>query len=98
MNARVVNKRVEPWDVYIGRGSPFGCPFEIGKDGDRDEVISLFRDHFAYKIAREAGFREQVIALDGKRLGCFCKPHACHGDVIKEYIENVLNPSMHGDV
>jgi hypothetical protein len=27
------------------------------------------------------------MALKGKRLGCFCKPLACHGDVIKEYIE-----------
>lgn len=23
-------------------------------------------------------------------LGCFCKPKACHGDVIKEYIDTVV--------
>lgn len=90
MNTIVVNKRVETWDIYIGRGSPFGNPFEIGKDGNRDEVIEQFRDYFAYKIAHHEGFRDQVMALAGKRLGCFCKPAACHGDVIKEYIDNEL--------
>lgn len=24
--------------------------------------------------------------LIGKRLGCFCKPHACHGDIIANYL------------
>jgi hypothetical protein len=25
--------------------------------------------------------------LKDKRLGCFCKPKACHGDVLKKYAE-----------
>ena len=28
--------------VYVGRGSPWGNPFVIGKDGDRDDVCDLF--------------------------------------------------------
>lgn len=28
--------------VYIGRGSPWGNPFIIGKDGTRDEVIAKY--------------------------------------------------------
>jgi hypothetical protein len=23
-----------------------------------------------------------LLELDGKRLGCFCKPKLCHGDII----------------
>jgi hypothetical protein len=25
--------------------------------------------------------------LEGKTLGCFCKPLACHGDVLKDLVE-----------
>ncbi len=42
----------------------------------------------------ERGFlkfsKEDVLALKGKTLGCHCKPAACHGDVIAEYL-NVLD-------
>ena len=30
-------------DVYIGRGSKWGNPYVIGKDGNRDEVIEKYR-------------------------------------------------------
>ena len=30
-------------DVYIGRGSKWGNPFVIGRDGDRDLVIKKFK-------------------------------------------------------
>lgn len=35
----VVNKYKEEYDIYIGRGSRWGNPFVIGKDGTREEVI-----------------------------------------------------------
>lgn len=31
----VVNLHESEYDVYIGRGSPWGNPWRIGKDGDR---------------------------------------------------------------
>ena len=31
--------------------------------------------------------KEQLVSLKDKRLGCFCKPLACHGDVIKEAVK-----------
>jgi hypothetical protein len=33
-------------------------------------------------------FFTRVLDLYGKRLGCFCKPKPCHGDVIVEWLEN----------
>lgn len=30
---------------------------------------------------------EMLSQLDGKRLGCFCKPKSCHGDVIVSAVE-----------
>lgn len=86
VSTELVNIRHGKADVYIGRGSPFGNPYVLGADGDREEVIRLYRIYFHDKIARDPGFRVQVEALRGKRLGCHCSPLACHGDVILEYL------------
>lgn len=85
-------KRGEPYDVYIGRGSPFGNPYTIGIDGDRDEVIDKYRYYFQREIRANPAFVVKVDALAGKRLGCFCRPAACHGDVISEYLNAKFNP------
>ena len=74
--------------VYIGRGSPFGNPFHIGKDGDRDEVIKKYRRFFSDRMVVDPAFEKEVnnIAKDAV-LTCYCKPSACHGDIIKEYLD-----------
>lgn len=64
-------------DVYIGRPSAFGNPFRIGRDGSREDVIEQFRgwlhvNPYLMRLARRD--------LAGKTLGCWCAPHACHGD------------------
>ena len=88
----VVNKKKEEYDIYIGRGSIWGNPFHIGKDGTREIVINKYKSYFYHKIHRDESFRLETLKLKGKRLGCFCKPQACHGDVIKEYIESLSLP------
>ena len=40
----VANKRVGAIGEYIGRPSPLGNPFAIGRDGTRDEVIAKYRE------------------------------------------------------
>lgn len=85
----VVNYRLHKYDVYIGRPSVFGNPFLIGIDGDRAEVVEKYRAYFQKKISEDPHFRTEVAMLRGKVLGCFCKPLACHGDVIVEHLENV---------
>lgn len=87
MKTTVVNKRYNSYDVYIGRGSPFGNPFIIGKHGTRTEVIEQYRDYFFDKLMFDHEFSEAVNELKGKCLGCFCKPQACHGDIIAEYLD-----------
>ncbi len=79
--------RAERCDVYIGRGSPFGNPYVIGQDGDRDEVIRKYKIHFREKLQLDKNFKRQVAALRGKTLGCHCVPLACHGNVIIEHLE-----------
>jgi len=83
----VVNIKHEIADEYIGRPSMFGNPFQIGYDGDRKEVIKKYNDLFATKI-QDSTFRTKVLQLKDKKLGCFCKPEACHGDIIAHWIDS----------
>lgn len=84
----VVNKkRNEPYDIYIGRGSKFGNPFRIGIDGSREEVIKEYKKHLWNMVNSQKITIEEVAELYGKRLGCFCKPKACHGDVLVKAAE-----------
>src|SRR6266545_1014886 len=32
-----------PGAIYVGRPTAFGNPFELGRDGDRDEVVERYR-------------------------------------------------------
>lgn len=86
---QIVNVSIYKGDyTYIGRGSDFGNPFKIGKDGTREEVIKKFRQYFYKRIFTDPKFAEKVETLRGCVLGCFCEPLDCHSDVIKEYLDN----------
>ena len=79
---KVVNCKKEPFDIYIGRGSKWGNPFIIGKDGTRKEVIEKYREYFVNSKELMNSLKE----LEGKVLGCHCKPRSCHGDVLVDLI------------
>ena len=85
---KVVNKYKEQFDVYIGRGSPFGNPFTVKQYG-RQGCIEKYREWFYKELQLDPIFMDKVLQLKGKTLGCFCKPKDCHGDVIIEYLEKV---------
>ena len=88
MSTRVVNLRRESYDVYIGRPSMVGNPFPITQSCTRNMSVRKYREWFDARIRQDAAFRSFVLSLRGKRLGCFCKPDVCHGDVIVEWLEN----------
>jgi hypothetical protein len=74
----VVNRRISAFDVYIGRGSKWGNPFRIGKDGTRADVIRKYEAWLQEQPELLAALHE----LRGKTLGCFCAPKPCHGDIL----------------
>jgi len=83
---RVVNLKKEPYDVYIGRGSKWGNPYTIGRDGNRDEVCDKYEEWFPTQPHLVNALHELV----GKTLGCFCKPKRCHGDFLVEQVRKYL--------
>lgn len=71
---------------YIGRGSYWGNPYSMFAEGDsREEVIRKYKYDFDYEKFPNKE-KTQVYKLAGKRLGCFCKPDACHGDILANYL------------
>ena len=76
-------------------GSPLQNPYSIGRDGDRDTVIEKYRKYLWENIKqwKETGSLNPVVNELFKLsqcsqseelfyLSCWCKPEACHGDII----------------
>lgn len=91
--SRVVHCKKEPFDVYIGRPSKWGNPFIIlenriyfkrcvdtSKILTREEAINKYREW----IVTQKHLMNSLDEIRGKILGCWCKPKACHGDVLVE--------------
>jgi hypothetical protein len=76
------NKRNTSDEVYIGRGSKWGNPFVIGASGDRETVIRRYKEY----ILKNDKLLNCLDELKGKTLVCYCKPRACHGDVLIELL------------
>ena len=73
-------------------------PFKIGRDVTRDDVLckyeKLLRDKLYTNDVNKATdaaaiYKEDLLKLDGKILGCWCKPESCHGDVLLKLIEEL---------
>jgi hypothetical protein len=93
---RVVNIYREDYDVYIGRpgkgqSGKWGNPFS---KGTREENVAAFREW----ILTQPHLLLDLHELKGKRLGCFCAPKACHGDVLAELAEAVYPEMEYDDI
>lgn len=86
---RVVNINNEAYDIYIGRGTRWGNPYRIGVDGTRSQVIQKYEKHIRTSMAMGFTSHKDIMELDGKTLGCHCRPMRCHGEVLIKIIEEV---------
>lgn len=94
----IVNKHHGKPGEYIGRGSPLGNPFVIGKDGSREQVIAKYRVWLNEQIMRKNPvvmdelnrLGNKAIDEKGLALQCFCYPKPCHGEVIKEKLVKAM--------
>lgn len=69
--------------VRADRFSDWGNPFELGKDGDRDEVCNNYANHY---LPFKPSLLKKVNELRGKALGCWCAPERCHCDTLKDIL------------
>jgi hypothetical protein len=83
-----------PDHVYIGRhvqyvsgatSSKWRNPFPVGESRGKyslDESIVRYENHVL-----TTDLVNQLGELDGKILGCWCKPSKCHGDVLVKLLQ-----------
>jgi hypothetical protein len=94
MITTVVNRHWKvPYDVYIGRGSKWGNPFTYKEGtqaefivGSREEAVEAYREW----IYGQPDLLSSLHELKGKTIACYCKPAACHGDVLAELADNLI--------
>lgn len=84
-------------DIYIGRPSALGNPFELGRDGNRDQVCNLYAQTWSNRMTNSTAMRlefSRVVNLARQggdvRLVCWCAPLRCHGETIKARVEDAL--------
>lgn len=80
--------RVSDYDIRIDRASKWGNPFHIGEDGSREEVIEKYKEW----VTNQPHLMKEIRHLQGKRLGCWCSPNPCHGDVLVELADGIVEP------
>ena len=79
---------------YFGNPARFDkrCPLcgRIHRDTveGRQDLLMCYEKYFDRRMLDDETFFNRVLELRGKRLGCFCKPKPCHGDVIAGWLED----------
>ena len=87
-------------NVYIGRGgvvfidgkrfpgqsSEWCNPYKITNELSRDECLDKYTKYLTSKL-KDKKTMKRFMLLKGKNLGCWCYPEACHGDVIKNFLD-----------
>jgi hypothetical protein len=95
----IVHCQRDAYDIYIGRGrcprtgrpGKWGNPFSHRQSrvagvivvGSIDEAIEPYRLHLWEEIRLGRLPLARLAALHGKRLGCWCAPRRCHGEVLE---------------
>lgn len=98
---QVVHCKREPDSEYIGRPSPLGNPFPLKNGEEKGSTLPKYKEHLFTEL--DKGNQEIIgelkrlkqIALQGElKLGCWCAPSPCHGDIIKELLEHeIIKPN-----
>jgi hypothetical protein len=88
-----------PDHIYIGRNvryvvganqSKWANPFSKKKYGHA-RCVEMYKDYITHKPALLSDLSE----LEGKVLGCWCKPAKCHGDILVELINGKSQSCRH---
>ncbi len=92
-------KIVQDCAIYIGRVCNMGGwklsqskwhnPYSVKQYG-RDGALDRYK---TYIESNENNLLDDLHELAGKRLGCWCKPNRCHGDILRELFKKEVQQS-----
>lgn len=91
-----------PNNIYVGRAgrvyinkvvftyqqSTWANPYNL-KTLTREESLARYEEHIRNMINKDPNKKEELLALRGKNLGCWCKPESCHADVLVKLINEL---------
>jgi len=70
------------------KASVWANPYKVKKDNsNRDTILVDYEEYIRGKLLSGELTVDELKALKGKNLGCWCKPERCHGDVLLKLIE-----------
>lgn len=84
-----------PNPTVLGADGRFGNPIILGAycricrkvHAGARSTLDCFRIYFNWRVENDAEYRADVLALDGKRVACFCAPADCHLDIIAAWLQ-----------
>ena len=89
----VVHVRKHPFTLYIGRRF---AEFKASKWENPFSTLHRFDSIRRYEVYARRELWNDLHELDNQTLGCWCKPKACHGDVLKRLREEQIDHALHG--
>jgi hypothetical protein len=78
MPTRVVDYRLEEFDVFVGPNTVWDNPYTVGVHGDRARVTARYE----LWLSGQPDLLLRLGELRGKRLGCKQPRRPCHGHVL----------------
>lgn len=91
-------------DIYIGRPTIIGNQWSHLSRGKaevqvatREDAVECYRDWLPKAYVEDIKVRAYIDKIIEKastedvNLVCWCAPKACHGDVVKEFVEKALD-------
>lgn len=89
-DTRVVNLLREDYDVLIARPSKWGNPYTHKKEKTAAKFLVASRkiaiEKYREWILKHPQLLSEIEELRGKKLGCYCHPKPCHGNVLIELL------------
>lgn len=89
----IKNKRDGDNGIYVGRPTPLGNPFRVGRDGTRDEVVEKYRKWLPDQLDSPnptslmfLRLFELLCVYGDLTLLCWCAPKRCHVEVIRDLL------------
>ena len=85
-----------PLKCKVGENGFFGNPISINKvcplcgklHKKGGETLLCYEKYLFNRLHKDRTFNFAFYELKGKDLSCFCKPRACHTDVMIKYLDN----------
>ena len=89
-------KPYQEWQVKIDRSSILGNPYYMKSENERNTVCEQYETYFYNKIknndirfiAELKRLKKLLEKYNKLELYCWCYPKRCHGETIKQYLEN----------